>query len=132
MRVSRLWRDGLVAAALLVVQSRNGTKLATSERKGEIHAARYCRPSGDPGPDRELGALARRPHVGSLSHGLAQGRPDVGDLVSGLIWRIHPRQPGRLRPRRAHHAYARWHEHRYQRKARHRADQDDDLAARKG
>ena len=84
------------------------------------------------GVDRELGALARRPHVGSLPHRLAQGRADVGDLVSGLLRGIHPRQPGRLRPRRAHHAHARRHEHRHQRQARDRANQDDDLAARQG
>ena len=41
-------------------------------------------------------------------------------------------QPGRLRPRRAHHAHARRHGDRHQGQARDRADQDDDLAARAG
>src|SRR5262249_23118611 len=53
---------GLVVAARQFVHSCNGKKLTTSERE-EVHGARYCRPPGNPGADRELGALARRPHV---------------------------------------------------------------------
>ena len=56
------------------------------------HAARHRRPAGDPRAGRELGAVARRPHVGPLPHRLAQGRPDVGDLVPGHLRGIHQGQ----------------------------------------
>src|SRR5262249_16819999 len=44
---------------------------------GGIHGSRYGRPPGNPGANRKLGALARRPHVGPFPNGLAQGRANV-------------------------------------------------------
>src|SRR6478735_6071073 len=78
------------------------TSAGMTLQQGEIRGTQHRRPPGDPDVDRELGTLARCSHVGSLPHRLAQGRADVGNLVSGVLRRIHPGQSGRIRPGRAH------------------------------
>ena len=85
-----------------------------------------------PRADRELGVVARRAAMGALPHRLARRRAHDGDLVPGQRRRIHQGEPGRLRQGRAHPAFPRRHVDRSRRRPRHRADQDDDRAARAG
>src|SRR6516164_5630538 len=61
--------------------------LSVMKRKTERkpNAEGHRRPAGHPRRDRELGDLARRAHVGSFPDALAQGRSDVGDVVSGHL-----------------------------------------------
>ena len=70
--------------------------------------------------------------MGSLPRRLACRRAHDGDLVSGRLRGIHQGQRRRLGARRAHSAFPRRLGDRGVRPSRHRANQDDDFAARAG
>src|SRR5262245_16915677 len=105
----RLSRTCVPCKLVTITRGVDGTSAATTG--GAVYVKCCSRPHGDPGADRELGAVARCPNVGSLRYRLAQGWADVGDVVPAFPRGIHPGESGRLRSRRTYHAHARRHEH---------------------